>query len=288
VGLSGPDALFFSLQRCVPMTVSVRPLHPAVLKLRSRIDRLARVGLIVTAAAASMSTAGCKKKNKGPTCKPDEEVFESIRVLVQPDEMLNPDDEGEPLSVQLHVYQLSGDESVEIIDFETVWEEGGEVAFGDDFLSKEEITVYPGKNDVLELTPDPEAKFILAAAIFREPLGQDWFRVYEVPRYHGHDVCSAQRKKQQWPDPCFHVLLERSLIDGGPTPPTGWDDEAHALQCPGKPSRTPPVEIKGDGKKKKKKKKRKKLKDRDVPEQPEQPESPETPSKPEAPQKPGS
>ena len=263
------------------MTVSSRPSLPAVPWLQS----LVRVGLGLTAAVALTTAAGCKKKNKGPTCNPDDEAFETIRVVIQPDEMLNPDDEGEPLSVQLHVYQLKGDESVEIIDFDTVWEEGGEVAFGDDFISKEEITVYPGKDDVLELTPDPEAKFILAAAIFREPLGQDWFRLYEVPRYHGNDVCAAKVKNQPWPDPCFHVLLERSLLDGGPTPPTGWDTEAQTLQCPGKPSRTPPVEVK-DGGKKKKKKKRKKLKDRKAPEAPEQPEQPEAPSKPEAPSAP--
>ena len=268
------------------MTVFVRPSPTAVPSPRSirSLRSMLRIGLGLTAAVALMASAGCKKKNKGPSCKPEEEVFEAIRVVIQPDEMLNLDDEDQPLSVQLHVYQLKGDESVDIIDFETVWEEGGEVAFGDDFISEEEITVYPGKNDLLELTPDPEAKFILAAAIYREPLGQDWFRLYEVPRYHGNDVCSAKVKKQPWPDPCFHVLLERSLLDGGPTPPTGWDTEGHTLQCPGKPSRTPPVELKDDGKKKKKKKKRKKLKDAEAPEQPEAPTEPEALT---APEKPG-
>lgn len=268
------------------MTVSSRPMPPTVPWLRSTL----RVGVGLTAALLFTAAAGCKKKDKGPTCKPDEHAFEAIRVVIQPDEMINLDDEGEPLAVQLHVFQLKGDESVEVIDFETVWQEGGEVAFGDDFISAEQITVYPGKDHVLEVTPDPAAKFILAAAIYREPLGQDWFRLYEVPRYHGNDVCTAQAKKQEWPDPCFHVLLERSLLDGGPTPPTGWDTEAQTLQCPGKPSKTPPVELKDDGKKKPKKK-RKKLKDREAPEAPEQPEQPEAPAKPEAPsapEKPGS
>lgn len=283
MGFSAADALFFPPRWCPQMNVSLRSSPSVALWLRS----FARVGLSVAAVAALAVPTGCKKKNKGPSCKPDEHPMEAIRVVIQPDEMLNPNDEGEPLSVQLHVYQLSGDESVEVIDFETVWEEGGEVAFGDDFISEEEITVYPGKDDVLELTPDPAAKFILAAAIFREPLGQDWFRLYEVPRYHGNDYCAAEVKKKPWPDPCFHVLLERSLLDGGPTPPTGWDAEAQTLQCPGKPSKTPPVEVKDDGKKKKKKKKRQKLKDREAPEQPEQPESPSKPEAPSAPEKPG-
>jgi len=264
------------------MTVPVRSQPSAVFSFRP----LRRIGLGLAAAALATVVSGCADKKKGPTCNPDDHAFEAIRVVIQADEMLNPDDEGQPLSVQFFVYQLKGDESVEVIDFETVWEDGGEVAFGDDYISEEKITVYPGKGDVIELTPDPEAKFILAAAIYREPLGQDWFRLYEVPRYHGNDVCTAQLKKKEWPDPCFHVLLERSLLDGGPTPPTGWNAEAQTLQCPGKPSRTPPVEIKDDGKKKKKKK-RKKLKDRKAPEAPEQPESPSKPEAPSAPEKPG-
>ncbi len=274
------------------MTVPVRSMTsdlPSIDTLAQRAQWLGRASFVLVAAAALSVSAGCTKKKKGPSCSPDEEVFESVRVVIQPDEMLNLDDEGEPLSVQLHVYQLSGDESVDVIDFDTVWEQGGEAAFGDDFISEEEITVYPGRNDVLELTPDPAAKFVLAAAIFREPLGQDWFRLYEVPRYHGHSVCSAKRKGTPWPDPCFHVLLERSLLDGGHTPPTGWNADGHAVQCPGAPLTTPPVELKDDGKKKKKKK-RKKLKDAKAPEAPEQPTAPEAPSKPEAPaapQKPG-
>ena len=266
------------------MTLFARSLPSSLLSLRS----VARAGLGLVAAASVALSVGCKGGGtKAPSCAPDEKVFETIRVVVQPDEMLNLDDEDQPLSVQLHVYQLSGNESLEAIDFETVWEEGGEAAFGDDFIAEEKVTVYPGKNDVIELTPDPAAKYVVAAAIFREPMGQDWFRVYEVPRYHGHDVCAAERKGKPWPDPCFHVLLERSLIDGGPTPPTGWDAEGHALQCPGKPSRTPPVEIKDDGKKKKKKKKRKKLKDAKAPEQPSAPEAPAKPEAPAAPEKPG-
>lgn len=209
-------------------------------------------------AAASLAATSCKKKGP-PPCNPDDEAFEKIRVLIQPAEGLNLDEEGNPLSVQFRVYQLSGDETIEMIDFEQVWQEGGEAAFADDYLSEEEITVYPGQPDVLELKPNPDARFIVAAGIFREPLGQDWFRVWEVPQYHGHSVCAAKKKKKPWPDPCFHVMLERYAIDGGHTPPAGWDAELHELECPGAPMKNAPPEIKDEGKKKKKKKKKLKL-----------------------------
>ena len=210
---------------------------------------------------------GCKEcPPPQTTCKPDEENFEVINVFVQPGEQLNPNDDGTPLSVQLFVYQLAGDETLEMIDFETVWKEGGEVAFGDDYLSHEEVTIYPDRPDHIELKPEADVRFIVAAAIFTEPLGQDWFRVWEVPKYHGHSVCNAKKKKKPWPDPCFHVTLERYRIDGGHTPPSGWDETKMGdISCPGAPMKTPPAEVKEEPKKKKKKKK---LKDAKAPEKP--------------------
>jgi type VI secretion system VasD/TssJ family lipoprotein len=211
--------------------------------------------------AALMAGDGCKGcKKEPPTCNPDDEAFETIHVVVQASENLNPDAEGNPLSVQLRIYQLAGDQTLEMIDFEQVWHEGGEVAFGDDYLAEEVATIHPGRPDHLEIKPEADARFVVATAIFNEPIGQDWFRVWEVPKYHGHSVCNAKKKKKPWPDPCFHVLLDRFAIDGGHTPPSGWDAEAMGeLQCPGAPMTTPPPDIPEDDGKKKKKKKGKKV-----------------------------
>ncbi len=219
-----------------------------------------RRGAIALAAVVSLgSCKGCPPPNE-KVCNPDEENFKAINVLVQPTDNLNPDEDGNPLSVQLRVYQLSGEESLELIDFETVWHKGGQEAFGSDYLGEEEVTIHPGRPHHIELKPNPDAKFVVAAAIFNEPIGQDWFRVWEVPRYHGHSVCNAQKKKKEWPDPCFHVMLDRFSIDGGHTPPAGWDaSKMGDIQCPGAPMTTPPPKVSEDEGKKKKKKKRKKV-----------------------------
>jgi type VI secretion system protein VasD len=233
------------------------------------------------ALAGLVALGGCKGCKKDEfTCNPDDEVFELINVVVQPSETLNPDEEGNPLSVQLRIYQLKGEESLELIDFETVWHKGGKEAFGDDYIAEEEVTIYPGRPHHLELKPEADLKFVVAAAIFGDPIGQDWFRVWEVPRYHGQSVCNAKRKKKPWPDPCFHVMLDRYAIDGGHTPPAGWDPSKSPVQCPGAPMTTPPPEVPEDDGKKKKKKKGKGLKDAKVPEQPEQPAAPEAPAAP--------
>lgn len=243
------------------------------------------------ALALALGAVSCKK-NKEPTCNPEEFAeFKKVRVLIQPTDQLNLDDEGNPLSVVFRIYQLKGDTTLDIISFDKVWEEGGKVAFGDEYLDEKEFIVYPDKPDVIEIEPNPEATHFLAVAIFRDPIGQDWYRVWDVPKWHGHSVCAAQGRGEAWPDPCFYVLLDGYLVDGGHTPPSGWNKQTFAeVQCPGPPMKTPPPPPQNDKKKKKKRKKLKDLKDAKVPETPETPQAPsapEAPTAPEAPSAPG-
>jgi hypothetical protein len=145
--------------------------------------------------------------------------------------------------------------------------------------------VYPDKPEVVEIQPAGDMTHVVAVAIFREPIGRDWFRVWERPKYHGHSVCSAQKKGQKWPDPCFYVQLDRYLVDGGHTAPAGFDKKKVTIECPGPPMKTPPPEPQPGKKKKKKKKPKVKLEDAKKLEGAEAPEAPEGPSAPEAPGK---
>jgi predicted component of type VI protein secretion system len=66
-----------------------------------------RARLCVATVAGTLAIGGgCK--DGPPPCNPDEENFDVIKVLVQPSDTLNPDDDGTPLSVQLLIYQLAG------------------------------------------------------------------------------------------------------------------------------------------------------------------------------------
>jgi type VI secretion system protein VasD len=245
----------------------------------------ALAGLLIGAGVGMFGAPSCKKKD-GPTCNPDDKTF-VVRVLIQPTDQLNPDDEDNPLPTVVRVYQLSGDTSLQMIDFKQVWEEGGKVAFGDEYISEEELTIYPERPDMLEIEPDAKASHFLAVAIFREPMGQSWYRVWEVPKYHGHSVCAAERKGKPLPDPCFFVYLDRNQADGGHTAPAGFDKSKAGVECPGPPLKTPPPEPVDKKKKKKKKKRKLKLEDAKKAEGAEAPSTPEAPSGPEAPSAPG-
>lgn len=208
-----------------------------------------------------LAFAGCKKKEED-TCNPDEKAFKKVRVVVQSTEEINVDQDGSPRATSLHVYQLKGGRSLDVpLDFRQVWQEGAAAVFGDELLKEEELTIYPGKTEVFEVKPDAEATHIVAAAIFREPVGSSWYAEWETPKFHGDSVCLAEKKKQTYEDPCFLVFMEGSQIDGGHKAPPGMDAKALPIACP-----PPPLSVKPapelDPKQKKKEERKEKRKKR--------------------------
>jgi type VI secretion system protein VasD len=238
----------------------------------------------------------CKKKDEGPTCDPEAKNKYKVRVLVQPQANINPDENGEALPTVMRFYQLNSDEAIPTLDFADTWQKGKEV-FGDSFIAEDERQIFPGKPEEIEIEPDPKAQLILAVALFREPTGINWYRIWETPKYHGDSVCLAERQKKTWADPCFYIVVDRSVVDGGHTPPPGWDKTKTAVACPGPPLKVkPPAPETGKKKKKRKKpdlekaKKAKKAAETPPPEAPagpEAPAAPEAPAGPEAPAAPG-
>jgi type VI secretion system VasD/TssJ family lipoprotein len=203
--------------------------------------------------------ASCKKPP--PTCNPDDEKFESIRVVVGPMDQINLDMEGKPRATVLKVYQLTDDRILDTVTFEDVWKDAA-AAFGDIMLDEQEFVVYPNQPEVHEIKPNPDAKFVVAAAIFREPVGNTWYTTWDAPQFHGHSVCAAKRKKQELGDPCFYVGMELNELDGGHVPPNVFNAEGLDLEkaCPGEPLlvEPPPLETAKEKRKRKRKEKRKK------------------------------
>jgi len=215
-----------------------------------------------------MATAACKPKLP-PPCEPDEHAAKTFRLVVQP-ELMNLDNEGNPRTTIVMLYQLKGGRTLDVMDFDTVFETPTEF-FGDEYLAEKEIPVYTDRPEVIEVEAHPEATHAVAVALFREPAGNTWYREWDVPLFHGHSVCAvkdknaanaAKKPKKQKeplpevPDPCFYLTIEGSVLDGGHTPPSAFDPEKfEALpECPPKPLKVKPKET--APKKKKKKKKR--------------------------------
>lgn len=203
-------------------------------------------------AACSLGLSACKNKNKD-TCNPDDYVFEKVAIGLQSSDQLNLDEEGNSVPMQVRLYLLNGDLSTRSLDFDEVWEDA-KTALGDEYISDKEFSLYPEANEFIELPVDPKATHILAVGIFRQPVGNTWFQVYEIPRSYGDQACDLKKQEKDpatLGQPCVYLMFERNQIDGGKNVPPGFDADKLETTCT--PLYTAKKPAEGDDKAKKKK-----------------------------------
>jgi len=195
-----------------------------------RIGGVWLLGLALST-AATLGLGACK--NKKDTCKPDDYAFEEIAVHIQADEALNQTDEGESLPTVVRVFQLNGDIATRALDFNEAWTDP-EAAFGDEYISHKEITLHPDTTELIELPPEDGAKFILVFAGYNSPVGNTWFRVYEIPDTYGEQACELKDEKKDpatLGQPCVYIYMERNNVDGGKNVPPGFDEDKVETTC---------------------------------------------------------
>lgn len=197
----------------------------------------------------ALATLACKPKEQ--SCDPGQ-IEWGVQLQIQASQLINPDPNGEPLPTVVRFYQVKGELAMDDLDFATLWQSDDPKQLGERFLSAEEMTIFPGQQDQRLLPVEKDATHIIAAAWFREPLGNTWFGTYEIPRRHPEVVCSEAPESHLYPNPCVYVLLDRSLVSGGATPPPGFTVQA-GVKC------APLGVVPGPKDKKKKKKKKGKL-----------------------------
>ncbi|EDM78075.1 hypothetical protein PPSIR1_23699 [Plesiocystis pacifica SIR-1] len=183
--------------------------------------------------SASFGLSACKKKQERESCSPDDYAFEEVVVGMQADAALNLDSEGNPLPTVVRLYQLSGDLATRNLDAGELWEDH-EAALGDEYLADKEIQLFPEGVEEIPLTLEADARFILVAAGFQQPVGNTWFRVYEVPDTYGRQACDKKREGGN-PDelgtPCVYLMFERNTVDGGKSVPPGFDKAKLETTC---------------------------------------------------------
>jgi type VI secretion system VasD/TssJ family lipoprotein len=162
--------------------------------------------------------AGCKKE---PTCKPESVQWE-VRLALGASPLINLNDEGMALPTAVRIYQLRGDMAVEDLDFDTVWTSEKAEDLGEAFLGVEELTVYPDRPEQRSLPLEDGVTHMVATGLFRQPAGNTWYTVYELPRLHPEVVCSKAPDTKVYPDPCFFLYVDRNALAGGPIPPPGF------------------------------------------------------------------
>ncbi|PRQ03603.1 Type VI secretion lipoprotein [Enhygromyxa salina] len=214
----------------VPETARTQP-RSSLARVR-RKGRLASALGLATSLTLTLSLGACKNNNKD-TCTPDDYVYEEIALYVQASPDLNLDEEGNPLPTVVRIYQLSGDLATRSLDFTELWEDH-EAALGDEYISDKEFQIYPDSDELIKITPEDGARYILAFGVFQQPVGNTWYRVYEVPNSYGQQACELQSEDKDpasLGEPCMYLYMERNQIDGGKNVPPGFDEDKVETAC---------------------------------------------------------
>jgi type VI secretion system protein VasD len=92
---------------------------------------------------------------------------------------LNPDQNGQPLSVVVRVYQLKDKGRLESADYNAILKSERET-LSDDLVERQERVVQPGTQEMLEISANPAARYLGIVALFRNPAGDMWRRILLV------------------------------------------------------------------------------------------------------------
>ncbi len=95
----------------------------------------------------------------------------ALTVVAAPD--INPDLNGRPSPVAVALFQLKSAEGFGSADFFSLFDPVS-VALGADLISREQITIQPGETRVLTVDVAADARFLGAAAAYRDLEQADW------------------------------------------------------------------------------------------------------------------
>jgi type VI secretion system protein VasD len=98
---------------------------------------------------------------------------EPLRVTIKASPQLNLGEKGEALATVVRLYQLKTTAKLGGASFDEVMDHDHDV-LGDDFVSVQEVTVNPGERLTPPLARSPEASYVAAVALFRQPAGSAW------------------------------------------------------------------------------------------------------------------
>lgn len=137
---------------------------------------------------------------------------EPLRVNVRASARLNPGEKGEALATVVRIYQLKGVVRLNGASFDDLLDHDKD-ALGDDLLGQQELTINPGDQATPPLVRNPEAGYLMAVALFRQPVGTNWRAVKKLAA-PDPDYCHAGGdKKTPAYDPTVRFFLDENRIE---------------------------------------------------------------------------
>jgi type VI secretion system protein VasD len=126
-----------------------------------------------------------------PPVQADSCTFQRVTATILASSDINRASNGEARPVQLRIYQLASDISLQNASFDDVWKNDTE-ALGKDVVKKEQFAVYPNTRTELAFERDDKANYVAAVALFRVPRGRSWYAVFDLPPAPSKGNCSQK------------------------------------------------------------------------------------------------
>lgn len=177
--------------------------HPRFLGAPSSLTALTAI-----ASFTLITGIGCSSSAPPPPKRPPKRCkVLPPKLELAASERVNGTTAGDGRPVQVRLYQLKNDAVLQNSSFEEIWQQDRTV-LADDLVNVVELTVYPGKSQVVPLEPDEAANKLGVVALFREPQGKDWFVTYELESTAPKPPCPTKA-------PRISVYLDRMQIQDG-------------------------------------------------------------------------
>ena len=209
---------------------------------RVSLSRAASAVLVTVAVGA---TAFACTTTPPPAAKaaPDRCKFQVVDMTILGSRRLNPTETGEARPVQLRIYQSKSDARFNFAEFEDIWKKD-QKTLGDDYVSMQEITVYPESRADVRFERDEAALNIVAMGLFRNPSGRTWWTSFDLPPPPGKGECGADCPDGQCDggsnlNPHYVVWLDGTRVDDGADhlddyPEGRWPRQSSAKLSPAK------------------------------------------------------
>jgi type VI secretion system protein VasD len=158
-----------------------------------------------------MVLMSCSAKNPpaapatGAVCKP-----RPIAITLAAAAELNNAAAADARPVQIRVYLLKQEDRLRTASFVDIWQDDRKT-LGEDLVSVDEKTAYPGATFSVEVPSNPAAGFVALVALFREPQDQKWYVSYALPVPTHEGPCPTAPTR-------YSVRLEGLQIEASPGP----------------------------------------------------------------------
>ena len=105
---------------------------------------------------------------------------EPIRLSLTASTRLNPGENGESLATTVRIYQLKDTGKLVESSLDRILD-GDRAVLGEDFVSVQEITLYPGEKAAPTMVRGEGTTNLAVVAMFRRPVGPSWRAIRKLP-----------------------------------------------------------------------------------------------------------